>query len=314
MTALDARFRGNVPALVTPCRAGGAEPDPAGMKRLVEHVMQAGVDAVSILGSTGEFSLVPPDHRGPIICAAVGAAAGRVPVMVGCGRPGLAETIAEIAAAADCGADAVLVTPSYYFPLPDAEVRRFFHGLAAAAPVPLLYYNYPQMTGARPSAATIAALARDGVLAGAKDSSGDAVFLARLAAEVAALPGFRLFVGGSGFLLGALAHGAAGVIGALSNFAAPLDNAVLAAMRDGDLPRARQAQARITRAVDLLFFGTPRNPASVAKAILAAAGVCGEDTYPPLEPLSSDERRALLRALPSLGILDVDPEQRSHSP
>jgi 4-hydroxy-tetrahydrodipicolinate synthase len=311
VTPLDSRFHGNVPALVTPCRGSGGEPDLPAMARLVEHVIGAGVDAVSILGSTGEFSLVPPQHRAPIIRAAVTAAAGRVPVMVGCGRPSVAETIAEIEAAAVCGAAAALVTPSYYFPLADPEILHFFSALADAAPLPLLYYHYPQMTGCGASAAAIAALAQDGIVAGAKDSSGDAVFLARLAAGIAPIAGFRLFVGGSGFLLGALAQGAAGVIGALSNFAPHLDNAVIAAVAEGDLARARQAQARITQAVDALFFGTPRNPAATTKTILAALGLCTEDVFPPLEPLSAEEKRAVLRGLPSL---EIASSLRGHGP
>jgi 4-hydroxy-tetrahydrodipicolinate synthase len=318
VTALDSRFAGNVPALVTPCHADGS-PDLPAMRRLVEHVVTAGVGAINILGTTGEFSLVPPAERAPIIRAAVAAAKGRVAVMVGCGRPSLAETATEIEIAAECGALAALVTPSYYFSLSDPEIVRFFSRLGEAAPLPLLYYHYPQMTGCPASASAILSLARAGIVAGVKDSSGDAAFFARLAAGSAELGDFRLFVGGSGFLLGALALGASGVIGALSGFAPSLDHALIDAFGNGDMARARRAQASITRAVDSLFGGTPRNPAAVAKAILAAFDLCGDTVFPPLEPLSQAERRRLLDQLPSLGIAmpsraKVDVETINHSP
>ena len=302
MKRLDARLRGNVPALVTPCGANG-EPDLVSIARLVDHVIAAGVSGLNILGTTGEFSLVPPRHRASIIRAAVEAARGRVPVICGCGRPSVEETVAEVQGAADGGVDAALVTPSYYFPLSDAEIVRFVSSVAENSPIPLLYYHYPQMTGCPASVAAVLELARCGAIAGIKDSSADATFFARLTSEALDLSDFRVFIGGSAFLLGALAHGAVGVIGALSNFAAHLDNALLEAMRLADFSRARRAQAEIVRAVDGLFRSTPRNPATVTKVILARLGLCGEAVFPPLDPLAGSEKRQILEQLPSLGIV-----------
>jgi 4-hydroxy-tetrahydrodipicolinate synthase len=203
--------------------------------------------------------------------------------------------------------------------LPDTEINRFFSRLGEAAPLPLLYYHYPQMTGCPASASAILALARAGIVAGVKDSSGDAAFFARLAAGSAELGDFRLFIGGSGFLLGALALGASGVIGALSGFAPCLDNELIDAFGKGDIARAHRAQGRITRAVDSLFLGTPRNPAAIAKTILASFELCSDTVFPPLEPLSQAERRGILDQLPSLGIAmparnGVGAIATSHSP
>ncbi|MBX3576653.1 MAG: dihydrodipicolinate synthase family protein [Rhizobiaceae bacterium] len=301
MMPLDARFRGNVPALVTPALPDGT-PDLDAMRRLVDHVIANGVDGFNILGSTGEFSLVPPVCRAAIIGAAVSQAAGRVPVMVGCGRPGLAETIAEVREAADHGASAVLVTPSYYFPLSQEEIASFISGVAETAPLPILYYHYPLMTGCDAEVATVMKLARAGAIAGIKDSSGNAAFFSSLASQTLDMPDFRLFIGGSAFLLGALALGAHGVTGALSNFAAHLDHALLKAFAAGDLPAARRAQAEIVRANASLFFAYPRNAAAVTKAILAHLGICGEAVFSPVAPLSDAERRAIIERLPSLGI------------
>ena len=78
MKPLDPRFRGNVPALVTPCNDAG-DPDLTALHRLVDFVVERGVDAFNVLGTTGEFSLVAPRHRRAIIEAAVAAARGRVP-------------------------------------------------------------------------------------------------------------------------------------------------------------------------------------------------------------------------------------------
>jgi len=301
MMALDRRIRGNVPALVTPCD-DTATPDVAAIARLVEHVIGAGADALNVLGTSGEFALVPPRHRRKVISTMVAAAADRVPVICGCGRPSVEETVGELREAADLGVAAALVAPSYYFPLSDAEAVRFVSMLAEASPIPILYYHYPQMTGGFISVAAIVALARTGAIAGIKDSSADVTFFARLCAETVEFDDFRIFVGGSAFLLGALAHGADGVIGALGNFGASLDHAVLDAFAAGDMPAARTAQARVVRAVDAIFRRTAHNPAAVAKAILSARGICSDAVFPPLEPLTGTMKRELIDRLPSLGI------------
>jgi len=298
MAVLDARIRRCVPALVTPCTADGA-PDLGSMRRLVRHVLDSSADAIVVLGSTGEFSLVPPRYRAEIITAAVSAAAGQ-PVVVGCGRPSIAETAHEIAEAAAAGASAALVTPSYYFPLAEEEVEAFFHDVAARSPLPLLYYHYPEMTGARVSPALIAGLARSGVIAGIKDSGGDAAFFARVESLVD--DDFRLFVGGSANLLGALALGADGVTGALGNFANHLDRAVIDAFNAGDMKRAREAQAAVVATVDAVFFSLPRNAAATTKAILAELGICGVATFAPIAAVTPAEADALRRVLPSLGL------------
>jgi len=301
MKPLDPRFRGNVPALVTPCTDAG-DPDLAALRRLVDFVIERGVDAFNVLGTTGEFSLVAPRHRRAIIEAAVSAARGRVPVMVGCGRPSVEETSAEIEEAGACGAAAVLVTPSYYFQISDEEVVRFFSTLAQRSHLPLLYYHIPQLTRVPVAPATVARIADDGIVAGVKDSGGDAAFFSALLARTESLPDFRAFIGGSAFLLGALALGAHGVTGALSNFAPHLDHELRDAFESGDMPRARHAQAVIVRANDTIFLNMRRNPAVVTKAVLAKIGICSEAVFPPLARLEPGERQSILDSLPTFGI------------
>jgi 4-hydroxy-tetrahydrodipicolinate synthase len=272
------------------------------MRRLVDHVVAAGADAAVVLGSTGEFSVVPPQFRADIIRAAVEAAAGRIPILVGCGRPSIVETAAEIGEAAACGAHAALVTPSYYFPLADDEIAVFFRAVAKGAPIPLLYYHYPDMTGCRVGVATLTQLVEDGVIFGLKDSSGDAGFLARLAAALGGRDDFRLFLGGSAYLLAALGLGIDGVTGGLGNFATHMDRAVIEAFRAGDMARAQRGQAAIARANDATFFAVPRNAAATAKVVLAALGVCGEATFPPVAGLTPSERERVVNRLPELGL------------
>jgi 4-hydroxy-tetrahydrodipicolinate synthase len=272
------------------------------MRRLVQHVIEAGAAAAVVLGSTGEFSIVPPRFRAAILRAAVEAAAGRIPVLAGCGRPSIAETVAEIDEAATCGATAALVTPSYYFPLSEDEIIAFFRALASDARIPLLYYHYPEMTGCSVAIATLARLVDEAVIVGLKDSGGDAGFLARLRAALGGRDDFRLFLGGSAYLLAALALGVDGVTGGLGNFATHLDRAVIDAFRAGDMASARAAQAEIARANSATFFAVPRNAAATTKVVLSALGICGEATFPPIAGLTAVERERVRSRLPELGL------------
>jgi 4-hydroxy-tetrahydrodipicolinate synthase len=157
------------------------------------------------------------------------------------------------------------------------------------------------MTGCRASPELIARLASEGIVVGMKDSGGDAAFLARVATATAGT-NFRLFVGGSANLLGALALGVDGVTGGLGNFATHLDRAVIDAFRVGDMARARAGQSAIGRVNAATFFALPRNAASITKAVLAALGICGEATFPPVAPLTAAESDVVRRNFAALGL------------
>jgi 4-hydroxy-tetrahydrodipicolinate synthase len=296
--ALDvARIHGSVPALVTPFTDSHAV-DEAAVGRLVEHVVAGGAHGFNILGTTGEFSLVPPADRRRVLRAAAATNRGRVPMIVGCGRPSLAETQDEIALAADHGADAVLVTPSYYLFLGPDEVRRQFAALAASTKLPIHFYNYPLLTKAQVDAASIARLVADGSIQGIKDSGGNAAFLARVLSLTADRPEFRVLVGGTAYFLGALALGAHGATGAIGGVAPWIELAVYDAFHAGDMARARRAQARLEAFQELFGFTAEGNAAMATKVALAALGLCGETPALPFARLSEAAARRIRDRLP----------------
>ena len=297
--AIDpARIHGSVPALVTPFTGSGAV-DEAAAGRLVEHVIAGGANGFNVLGTTGEFALVPRDGRRRVLGAAARANRGRAAMIVGCGRPGLAETRDEIAEAADHGADAALVTPSYYLFLDADEVRRQFAALARSATIPIHFYNYPLLTKATVGPALIERLRADGAIRGIKDSGGSAAFLARVLSLTAADEGFRVLVGGSAYFLGALALGAHGVTGAIGGVAPWIELAVYEAFRAGDLPRARRAQARLEAFQEIFGFTAESNAAIATKVALASLGLCAETPVEPFAPMPDEQARRLRAALPA---------------
>jgi dihydrodipicolinate synthase/N-acetylneuraminate lyase len=227
-------LRGSIPALVTPLSKGEIDIDSVG--RLVEHVLGQGASGVVALGLSGELSVIPPKLRAPLIRAVISVVAGRVPVLVASGRPSLSETEAEIQEAIALGATAVLVAPSPCFGLNPQEVHRLFRHLSRLFPLPLFYYHLPSVTRAQVTPKTIHALRRDGLIAGIKDSSGNAAFLARILSLSADDETFRVFLGGSHYLLAGASMGVHGVISTIGNVASHLERRVLEA-RDSTTTR-----------------------------------------------------------------------------
>ncbi len=292
------RIHGSVPALVTPFTSSHAI-DEAAIGRLVEHVIAGGAHGFNILGTTGEFALVPPAQRRIVLRAASAANRGRVAMIVGCGRPSLVETLEEVAEAAGHGADAVLVTPSYYLFLGADEVRRQFGAIARSTKTPIHFYNYPLLTKAVIAPAVIAQLRADGSINGIKDSGGNAAFLARVLSLTREDPDFRVMVGGTAYFLAALALGAHGATGAIGGVAPWIERAVYDAFRAGDLPRARLAQARLEAFQEIFGFTAEANAALATKVALASLGLCDELPAEPFATLPAAQALRIREALPA---------------
>src|SRR3984893_13835331 len=99
---------GVLPALVTPVHRDGTA-DEAGIKRLVDHVLAAGVHGVLALGSTGEGAALGERTRSQVVSSVIEAVAGRVPVLCGVAQQHLEAARAEVAAASRMGVHAALV-------------------------------------------------------------------------------------------------------------------------------------------------------------------------------------------------------------
>lgn len=129
----------------TPANADGVV-DVDALGALVDRLACAGVDAISVLGSTGIYAYLDRDQRMRAVEAAVEAAGGRVPVIVGVGalRTSWSQDLAI--AAEQAGASGLLLAPMSYTQLTDAEVLVHFRTVADATGLPLCVYNNPGTT------------------------------------------------------------------------------------------------------------------------------------------------------------------------
>src|SRR5205823_5195454 len=129
---------------------------------------------IYLLGSTGEGPALRDEEKRRAIRAAVGQAAGRVPIVVGCMASSTQRAIDSVAAAAELGAAAAAVTPPHYYPnSSEPELLAHYRAVAASTDLPVLIYNIPSTTKVMISAETVRAISEIENVVGIKDSSGD---------------------------------------------------------------------------------------------------------------------------------------------
>ena len=290
---------GVLPALISPLHSDG-KVDEDGVGRLVEHVIDQGVHGLLALGSTGETASLDETARRTILASVVAAAAGRVPVICGVAQSHLPAARIEVEAAARLGAAAALVAPPFYYLIDQATLLAFYRALAKDSPLPILLYNIPQYTKVVAEPATVATLAREGIIAGIKDSSRDFEYFEGVCIATRELPGFRIFTGSDTMLLPALAMGGAGTICGAANVAPGWVVRIYEDFQRSDMAAARADQDRLYQLVTVLRGGV--FPAAI-KAACHAQGICEPWCAPPVAPLDEQAEAKLRNRLEAWGLL-----------
>lgn len=285
----------------TPFDPVTGEADVISLRANVRRWMATPLRGVVLFGSTGEGLLLDEDEKARCTAATRELIdAGRL-LLCGTGAESTRATIRQTRAAADAGADAVLVQPpSFYKPLmTPAALRDHYLAVAEASPVPVLMYQVPpRFSGVELEPGLVAEVARHPNVAGIKDSSGD---LRTLGALIDACRGGCSVLAGSGAILyAAMEMGAVGGILAVS-LLLPRECADLVTAfeheRYGEAGRLQERIAPLHKAV-VGELGVPG-----VKAALDTLGMHGGAPRPPIQPLRNRDAGKLADALAAAGIL-----------
>jgi uncharacterized protein YbjQ (UPF0145 family) len=138
-------FSGLMPAMVTPFDERG-EVDLAATEAVVERFIEAGVNGISPLGSTGESAHLTGDERKRFAEEVVRIVGGRVPLLIGVGASGTREAVELSRHAQSVGADAVLIVSPFYWKVGEEALFRHFAAVAESVEIPLVVYNLPMLT------------------------------------------------------------------------------------------------------------------------------------------------------------------------
>lgn len=166
-------FSGSIPALVTPFRDGTF--DEQAFRRLVDWQIECGSSALVPCGTTGENSTLSNAEHHRVIEVCVEQAAGRVPVIAGCGSNDTMNALLHMNFSKKCGATAALVVAPYYNRPSQEGLLAHFSYLAENAELPIVLYNVPGRTVTDLKPETVCELARryPEKFIGIKDASGD---------------------------------------------------------------------------------------------------------------------------------------------
>ena len=296
MTPFQERIRGNIPAMMTALDKDYAVDEEA-MRKTARRLLDNGSCGVVVLGTTGEFAGIDDDQREAAIRAGVDEVSGEAPVIVGCGQPNVRRTHEQARAAADCGADGILVNPPFYFPMTQDEVVSFFADLVEVSPIPAMLYNIPMMTKVAVEPATIPRL-RDVGVQGTKDSSGSPANTLAYLAALAPNSDFRVVVGGEVFFLHMLDAGVCATTGLMPNVAPQLASRVHAAWEKRDYEAGFVAQHRANAFVAAMRGLHSFVPAA-GKAVLSRLGLMEKWIAPPKTTLTDEEADNAFEAVKS---------------
>ena len=164
-------FRGSIPALVTAFRDEAFDEDA--YRAFVEWQISEGSHGLVPCGTTGESATLPVEEHYRIIEICVEQAAGRVPVIAGCGSNDTHVALQNMWAAKEKGADAALVVLPYYNRPNQAGIIAHFTRLAGACDLPIVVYNVPGRTVTDILPETLGEIARLPTVVGIKDASGN---------------------------------------------------------------------------------------------------------------------------------------------
>lgn len=211
-------LHGVVPPMCTPVTREW-EVDVLSLQRLVDFLIDGGVNGLFALGSTSEVAFLPDRHRQRVLETAVERTAGRVPVLAGAIDMTSLRVLEHARVAEKAGCDGLVVTAPFYTRTHPAEIERHFRVVADGTDLPVYAYDVPVSVHSKLDVDTLMHLAADGVLAGVKDSSGDDAGLRRLilAARQDAPASFSVLTGSELTVDTSLRMGAHGVVPGLGN-------------------------------------------------------------------------------------------------
>ena len=282
-------------ALITPFKNG--EVDYDAFAALVDRQVEAGIDFLVPLGTTGETPCLEDEERIRILQIAKEHSKG-VPVVVGGGTNSLQHTIRSMKMLEPYGVDAFLIVVPYYNKPTQEGQYQYFKAVAESTDKPIVLYNVPGRTGANMTAETALRLAEVPNIVAIKEASGNREQIETILAG--APEGFQVLSGNDDDTLWMMQQGGAGIISVASNVAPALMAEFVGAVRKGELQKAEQMNARLTPLFTNCFVESNPIP---AKAAMSAMGLIENELRLPLVPSQQSTYDLMVETVRDLGLM-----------
>ncbi len=288
-------FTGMATAIVTPMTRDGIDYEALG--RFLEFQIESGINAIVVMGTTGENATIEPEDQKEVIRFTVEKVNHRVPVIAGTGTNNTAHVLENTKNACEVGADAVLVVTPYYNKATQKGLIQHFTLVADASSVPVILYNVPGRTGCNLLPESVAVLAEHPNIVGIKEATGNMAQMVK----IRRLCGDKIHVysGEDALTVPMMAMGGKGTISVLSNVAPRESVSMTDACLRGDYETAARLQCELLPLIDALFCEVNPIP---AKAAVSAMGYGEENLRLPLTPMEAGNREKLYKEMRKLGI------------
>lgn len=287
-------FKGTYTALITPFYRNESV-DFDALEQLVEQQIEAGVDGIVPVGTTGESPTLRPDEHLKVIERVVHISAGRCKVIAGTGANSTVEAVELTLAAKAFGVDGTLqVTPYYNKPNDEGLIRHF--SAVADLGVPVVLYNVPGRTSREIPISVVAELAQHPYVVSVKEAAGSV----ERVSEILNVCSLEVLSGDDVLAVPMIEAGACGVISVASNVIPSEVGEMIRTAIAGNMDQARMIHQQWEPLFDDLFIDT--NPIPV-KAAAAMLGMVDEVYRLPLCPMLPELRDQLQQTMSKLGML-----------
>ena len=274
--------------------------DMGALKRLIDHVIEGGVAAIFVMGSTGEAASLTLSEKQRLVAVACEYINGRVPMLVGVIESGTTNSVEQTGVFTKLGADAIVATAPYYFEYSQKELRAHFQDIAANSDVPIIAYNIPALAKAVISPELMCELLTHEGIIGIKDSAGDLGKFQSFLNLQKQYPAFQVWQGAEAVAAISVARGADGLVLGLANIAPKLCVDLYNTAQKGDFQKAWDLQNEL-----MILFGIQRYESFLAglKGAAHLLGLCGTAITKPFKNLDNEQLALVRQTLVELQLL-----------
>ncbi len=285
---MEKKFQGAYTAIITPFKGGDI--DVESLHNIVKEQLEAGVDGIVPVGSTGEAATLSPDEHRFIVKRVVEMVNKKAAVIAGTGSNSTAEAVKYSQNAQQDGADALLVITPYYNKPSQKGLLAHYISIADSIDIPVILYNIPGRTGVNLQPETVIELSKHPRIRGIKEASSNFDNIKKIIEQTD--EGFSVLSGNDGETLRLMQMGGDGVIAVSSNLIPREIKELVDAGLTRDWDKATRLHEKYARLFDDLFIET--NPMPV-KTLMAHTGRCEKTFRLPLTDMYEENERKLLR-------------------
>lgn len=285
-------YQGVIVPMVTPLNADFSI-DTDAVTRVVDHIIKADCSPF-VLGTTGEAASFSSGQKLDFIKATSNAVNGRQPLFAGISGTSLFESVEQAKAYRDLGADVMVTTLPYYYPITPDEMIRFFEMLADQVSCPMVIYNMPAMVGASIPLDVADQLSHHPNIVGMKDSERDIDRINKSLEMWSSRDDFSFYLGWAAQSAHCMLNGADGIVPSTANFVPDLYQKLYIAGKKGDKKKSQELQ-KITDELSLIYQEGRKLNASLPalKVVMDELGLCQPYVMPPMYTTVQDDQVAI---------------------